>query len=55
MSPGVRARIAGGLLGLATGDALGATVEFTPAEEIRARFGRHSEITGGGLFGLARR
>lgn len=49
--PSLAARIQGALLGLAAGDALGATVEFrTPAEIVR-RYGRHSEIVGGGAFG----
>ena len=43
-------RIAGGLLGVAAGDALGATLEFMTASEIRRRFGTHREITGGGPF-----
>ena len=43
-------RIGGGLLGVAAGDALGATLEFMTAEEIRRRFGIHREITGGGPF-----
>lgn len=43
--------IAGGLLGVAAGDALGTTVEFMAPEEIRRRFGVHREIVGGGPFG----
>ena len=43
-------RMAGALLGLAAGDALGATVEFLSPAEIQRR-GRHSEIRGGGVFG----
>ena len=43
-------RIGGGLLGVAAGDALGATLEFMTASEIRSRFGTHREITGGGPF-----
>ena len=43
-------RIGGGLLGVAAGDALGATLEFMTASEIRTRFGTHREITGGGPF-----
>ena len=43
-------RIGGGLLGVAAGDALGATLEFMTASEIRRRFGTHREITGGGPF-----
>jgi ADP-ribosyl-[dinitrogen reductase] hydrolase len=44
-------RIAGGLLGLAAGDALGATVEFLPAAEVARRHGTHRDIVGGGAFG----
>ncbi|WP_216216882.1 ADP-ribosylglycohydrolase family protein [Amycolatopsis aidingensis] len=43
-------RAHGGLLGLAAGDALGATVEFRTPEQIAAEFGRHTEIIGGGTF-----
>lgn len=46
----VRDRIEGGLLGVAAGDALGATCEFASADELSRR-GRHTEITGGGVFG----
>ena len=49
-TPALRDRIAGALLGLAAGDALGATVEFLSPADIRRR-GRHSEICGGGVFG----
>jgi len=44
-------RIAGGLLGVAAGDALGATVEFCSAERIRVEYGVHCEVVGGGAFG----
>jgi ADP-ribosyl-[dinitrogen reductase] hydrolase len=44
-------RAAGGLLGVAVGDALGATVEFHTPKEIAARYGVHREIVGGGAFG----
>lgn len=44
-------RIAGGLLGLAAGDALGATLEFATPAAIRRRGRVHDEITGGGPFG----
>ena len=44
-------RMGGGLLGVAAGDALGATLEFMTASEIRRRFGTHREIIGGGPFG----
>lgn len=39
-------------LGLATGDALGATVEFMLPREIRCQYGVHKEITGGGWLKL---
>ena len=39
-------------LGLAVGDALGATVEFLTPNEIRHQFGVHREITGGGWLRL---
>ncbi len=45
-------QIAGGLLGVHAGDALGATVEFTPWAGVRDRYPRGpSEIVGGGPFG----
>lgn len=43
----------GAYLGLACGDALGATVEFMSPKLIQKRYGRHSEIIGGGWLGLA--
>jgi ADP-ribosyl-[dinitrogen reductase] hydrolase len=49
----VRARARAAFLGLALGDALGATVEFMTAAEIRARHGVHREIVGGGWLRLA--
>jgi ADP-ribosyl-[dinitrogen reductase] hydrolase len=39
-------------LGLAIGDALGATVEFLTPNEIRHQYGRHEEIVGGGWLKL---
>lgn len=45
----VRDRAIGALVGLAIGDALGTTLEFTP----RDRHPHHTEITGGGPFHLA--
>jgi ADP-ribosylglycohydrolase len=46
-----RDRIAGGLLGVHAGDALGATVEFSPWQEIRTRYPDGlREIVGGGPF-----
>ncbi|HET7486485.1 MAG TPA: ADP-ribosylglycohydrolase family protein [Acidimicrobiales bacterium] len=44
--------IAGGLLGVAAGDALGSTLEFLPRAAVASRYrGGHRELTGGGAFG----
>ena len=43
-------RIGGGLLGVAAGDALGATLEFMSATDVHRKFGVHREIIGGGPF-----
>ena len=48
----IRARARAAFLGLALGDALGATVEFMTAAEIRAAHGVHREIVGGGWLHL---
>jgi ADP-ribosyl-[dinitrogen reductase] hydrolase len=48
----VRDRARGAFLGLALGDALGATVEFMLPGEIRAVHGVHREIVGGGWLKL---
>ena len=45
-------RALGAYLGLACGDALGATVEFMMPREIKAQYGTHCEITGGGWLHL---
>lgn len=45
-------RTLGAYLGLACGDALGATVEFLMPREIKAQYGVHREITGGGWLRL---
>jgi ADP-ribosyl-[dinitrogen reductase] hydrolase len=47
-------RALGAYLGLAIGDALGATVEFMRPREIRAQYGEHRDIVGGGWLKLAR-
>ena len=47
-----RQRALGAYLGLAVGDALGATVEFMPPLEIRRRYTLHRHIRGGGWLGL---
>jgi ADP-ribosyl-[dinitrogen reductase] hydrolase len=48
---GLLERIEGGLLGVAAGDALGATMEFWSPERIAAEYGVHTEIVGGGTLG----
>ncbi|MBI5136974.1 MAG: ADP-ribosyl-[dinitrogen reductase] hydrolase [Nitrospirae bacterium] len=48
----VRERALGAYLGLAVGDALGATTEFMIPAEIRARHGVHQNMTGGGWLHL---
>jgi len=48
VEPGLRDRARGALLGLAVGDALGTTLEFSARDSLP----RHSEMTGGGPFGL---
>lgn len=45
-------RAIGAYLGLAIGDALGATVEFMTPKEIRQQLGIHADITGGGWLRL---
>ncbi|MEN3111963.1 ADP-ribosyl-[dinitrogen reductase] hydrolase [Uliginosibacterium paludis] len=45
-------RALGAYLGLAIGDALGATVEFMTPREIMAKYGTHREIIGGGWLHL---
>lgn len=47
-----QARAVGAYLGLALGDALGASVEFMTPREIRAAYGEHRRIVGGGWLGL---
>lgn len=48
----MRRRVLGAYLGLAIGDALGATVEFMTPREIRAQYGVHDVIVGGGWLRL---
>ncbi len=50
----LRARARAAFLGLAVGDALGATVEFMTPQEIRAQHGVLDEIVGGGWLRLRR-
>ncbi|AOV17770.1 ADP-ribosyl-[dinitrogen reductase] hydrolase [Acidihalobacter aeolianus] len=47
-------RARGAYLGLAVGDALGATLEFMTPREIRATYGVHDRIRGGGWLHLPR-
>lgn len=47
----LRVRAISGLLGVAVGDALGATVEFMSPRQIADRYGRHDSIVGGGALG----
>ncbi|MDR2863220.1 MAG: ADP-ribosyl-[dinitrogen reductase] hydrolase [Puniceicoccales bacterium] len=51
-APSLQERFLGAYLGFASGDALGATVEFMTAGEIRATFGVHNTIRGGGWLRL---
>lgn len=48
----VRRRARGAYLGLAVGDALGATTEFMSPGEIHMRYGVHQDIVGGGWLHL---
>jgi ADP-ribosyl-[dinitrogen reductase] hydrolase len=50
--PEARDRALGSFLGLAIGDALGATVEFMTAREIAAQYKVHNQIIGGGWLRL---
>ncbi|MDK9726241.1 MAG: ADP-ribosyl-[dinitrogen reductase] hydrolase [Sterolibacteriaceae bacterium MAG5] len=54
MRAGIVARAEAAYLGLAMGDALGATVEFMTPREIRGKFGIHKDICGGGWLYLKR-
>lgn len=49
----IQDRALGAYLGLAVGDALGATVEFMLPREIAATYGVHNEIRGGGWLRLS--
>lgn len=51
-APDLLSRARGAYLGLAIGDALGATVEFMTSGEIRHQYGVHREIVGGGWLKL---
>ena len=52
MNEGLIARAEAAYLGLALGDALGATVEFLTPREISYQYGVHREIRGGGWLGI---
>ena len=54
LNEAVLQRARGAYLGLAIGDALGATVEFMLPREIQAQFGVHDQIRGGGWLKLPR-
>ncbi len=51
--PTLEERALGAFLGLAVGDALGATVEFMTKGEIEAKYGLHRKMIGGGWLHLA--
>jgi len=50
----LKSRAAGAYVGLAVGDALGATLEFLTPREIHDRYGTHRDIVGGGWLRLSR-
>jgi len=52
VDPKIRSRALGAYLGLACGDALGATVEFLTRSEIASQHGVHKHIKGGGWLRL---
>lgn len=49
----IKAKSRGSLLGVAVGDALGATLEFMTKDEIKREYGVLRDITGGGCWELA--
>ncbi|EWY39443.1 ADP-ribosyl-(dinitrogen reductase) glycohydrolase [Skermanella stibiiresistens SB22] len=53
IDPKIRDRALGAYLGLACGDALGATVEFMTKSEIAREYGIHRHIKGGGWLRLS--
>ena len=53
IDPKIKDRALGAYLGLACGDALGATVEFMTKSEIAREYGIHRHIKGGGWLRLA--
>lgn len=48
----IKDKILGSYIGLAVGDALGATTEFMTPREIQVNIGVHNKITGGGWLRL---
>ena len=52
-SVGIEKRALGAFLGVAVGDALGASVEFMTPREIAAKHGVHNKMIGGGWLNLA--
>ena len=52
IDPDLKNRAIGAYLGLAVGDALGASVEFLTPREIKQKYGVHQEIIGGGWLHL---
>lgn len=52
IDPVLEDRVLGAYVGLAVGDALGATVEFMTPAEIKEQYGIHKEIIGGGWLKL---
>ncbi len=52
-APTLQDRALGAYIGLAVGDALGATVEFMTRGEIAAKYGTHRKMIGGGWLHLA--
>ena len=48
----MRNKIAGAIYGFAIGDAMGATTEFMTAEQIQKKYGKVTDIIGGGWLGL---
>lgn len=52
MNTKVRNKIAGAIYGFAIGDAMGATTEFMTEEQIKRKFGKVTDIIGGGWLNL---